>query len=143
MDTRRSACAAPAALLVALVMCAACSREPAALAEADYAAVIPGQWMGTVGDSRERLSLGTDGRFDCDLRSTGFLANTLSQGVAGSVHGAWRIAGRKITLIVTGEKNERVENTVATGTIVSLRPDALVMRSDRGETTTFQRVRAL
>jgi len=72
----------------------------------------------------------------------GFIANTLSQSLTGTVRGKWKISGAILTLSITGTKNERLGNKVASSTIVSFSQDKLVLKSDRGETSPFQRVGA-
>jgi hypothetical protein len=89
------------------------------------------------------MSIDRDGTFVCQLYPTGFIANTLSQGVKGTVHGTWIISGAIINLRITGAKNERLENTNAASTIVAFKKDELVLKSDGGGTSPFQRVRAL
>jgi hypothetical protein len=89
------------------------------------------------------MSLDGDGTFVCELRTTGFIANTLSQGVTGTIRGTWKIAGAIITLNVSGAENETLRNRTTSSTIVAFKQDELVLKSDRGETSSFQRVRAL
>jgi hypothetical protein len=55
----------------------------------------------------------------------------------------WKLTGAVIALNITGETNERVENTTASSAIVSFKQDELVLKSDRGETSTFERVGGL
>jgi len=86
------------------------------------------------------MSIGADGTFVCKLHPTGFLSNTLSQGVTGTVRGTWTITGAVITLTITGEKNEALKNKHASSSIVAFKDDELVLKSDRGETSSFQRV---
>jgi hypothetical protein len=73
----------------------------------------------------------------------GFIANTLSQSVTGTIRGTWKITGAIITLRITSAENEHLRNRIASSMIVALKEDKLVLKSDRGETSTFQRVRAL
>jgi hypothetical protein len=89
------------------------------------------------------MSIDADGTFVCQLYPTGFIANTLSQGVKGTVRGTWEITGAMVTLKITDEKKERLENRAAASTIVAFKKDELVLKSDRGGTSPFQRVRAL
>jgi len=44
-------------------------------------------------------------------------------------------------LKITGEKNERVENKVALSRIISLKKNELVLKSDKGETSRFERIK--
>ena len=46
-----------------------------------------------------------------------------------------------ITLRITSAENEHLKNKIASSTIVALREDELVLKSDRGETSAFQRAR--
>lgn len=120
---------------------ASCANNSSTIPEAEYSTKILGHWQGTVGDVKETMSLGSDGTFVCGLHPMGFLANTLSQGVAGTIRGTWKITGAIITLRITGEKNERLGNRIASSTIVTFKENELVLKSDRGETSSFQRVR--
>jgi hypothetical protein len=102
-----------------------------------------GRWQGTVGDLKETMSIDGDGTFVCQLHPMGFIANTLSQGVTGTIRGTWKITGAMITLRITGAENERLRNRMVSSTIVAFKEDELVLKSDRGETSRFQRVGAL
>jgi hypothetical protein len=74
------------------------------------------------------------------LRPQGFISNTLSQGVTGTIRGTWAINGKTITLKITSAEDERVNNSVTSSTILAFNQDELSMKSDRGETSTFTRV---
>jgi hypothetical protein len=108
----------------------------------EYSTKIVGRWQGTVGDSKETMSIDGDGTFVCQLQPLGFIANTLSQSVAGTIRGTWKITGAIITMSITGAENEPLRNRSASSTIVAFKGDELVLKSDRGETSPFQRVRA-
>ena len=130
--------------LVALEFClASCVNNATPVPEAQYSTEIIGRWQGTVGDLKETMSIDADGTFVCQLYPTGFLANTLSQGVKGTVRGTWKINGTMFTLKITGAKKERLENRVAASTIVAFKKNELVLKSDGGGTSPFQRVCAL
>ena len=120
-----------------------CPRLSRPVSQADYSTKIVGRWQGTVGESRETMSIDRDGTFVCELRSMGFISTMLFPAVTGTVHGTWKITGDMITLNITGEKNERLQNKMASSTIVSFKEDELVLKSDRGDTSRFQRVRRL
>ena len=122
---------------------ASCANKSPPVPEAEYSTKIVGRWQGTVGDLKETMSIDGDGTFVCQLHPMGFIANTLSQGVTGTIRGTWKITGAIITLRITGEENERLGNRIASSTIVTFKEDELVLKSDRGETSPFQRVRAL
>lgn len=127
--------------LVVLGSClGACARHSRPVLEAEYPVKIVGSWQGTVGDLKERIAINGDGTFVCQLRPAGFIANTLSQGVTGTVQGTWTIAGAMITLSVTRTENETLKNTIAVSTIEAFREDELVLKSDRGGTSLFRRV---
>jgi|SRR5580658_6370167 hypothetical protein len=135
---------ATAIAVIVLGFClASCVNNSSTVPEAEYSTTIVGRWQGTVGASKETMSIDRDGTFVCQLYPTGFIANTLSQGVKGTVHGTWIISGAIINLRITGAKNERLENTNAASTIVAFKKDELVLKSDGGGTSPFQRVRAL
>ena len=72
----------------------------------------------------------------------GFIANTLYPSATGTVRGTWKITGAIITLVISGAENERLMNKIASSTIVSFKEDELVLKSDRDETSPFQRVGA-
>jgi hypothetical protein len=135
---------ATAIAVIVLGFCVgSCENNSSTVPESEYSTTIVGRWQGTVGASKETMSIDGDGTFVCQLYPTGFIANTLSQGVKGTVHGTWKISGAIITLRITGAKNERLENTNAASTIVAFKKDEIVLRSDGGGTSPFHRVRAL
>ena len=122
---------------------ASCANNLPPVSEADYATELVGRWQGTVGDLKETMSINADGTFTCQLYPRGFIANTLSQGVTGTIRGTWKIVGAIITLRITGAENEVLVNRIASSTIVAFKQDQLVLKSDRDETSAFQRVRPL
>jgi hypothetical protein len=130
--------------VVVLGFCvASCANDPPPVRQAEYSTKIIGIWQGTVGDLKETMSIDGDGTFVCQLHPRGFIANTLSQGVSGTIRGTWKITGTMITLRITSAENEQLKNKIASSTIVALREDRLVLKSDRGETSAFQRARDL
>ena len=116
-----------------------CTNNSVAIPETEYAAKIIGQWVGTVGDLKESMTLNNDSTFVCHVYPDGFIANTLSQGVEGELNGKWNIKGSTITLHITGEVNENFENKIAVSTIISLKENELVLKSDRGASSSFGR----
>jgi hypothetical protein len=86
------------------------------------------------------MSLDKDGAFVCKLQPTGFIATMIFPAKGGTIRGTWKITGAVIALNITGETNERVENTTASSAIVSFKQDELILKSGRGETSTFLRV---
>ena len=122
---------------------ASCSNNSSIVPEAEYSTNIVGCWQGTVGESKETMTINGDGTFICQLYPTGFIANTLSQGVRGTIRGTWSITGALITLKITGEKNELLENRTTSSKIVSFNNGVLVLKSDLGGTSPFKRVNAL
>ena len=135
---------ARAIAVVVLGFClASCANHSSTVPETEYSTKIVGRWQGAVGDLKETMSIGADGTFVCQLRPLGFIANTLSQCVPGEISGTWKITGAIIDLRITGAKNERLGNRIASSRIVAFKEDKLVLKSDRGETSPFQRVRAL
>jgi hypothetical protein len=133
-----------AIVVVVLGFClASCANNSSTVPEAEYSTKIVGRWQGTVGDVKETMSIDRDGTFVCQLHPMGFIANTLSQGVTGTIRGTWKITGAIITLKITDAKRERLENRIAASTIVAFKKDDLVLKSDRGGTSPFQRVRGL
>ena len=130
-----------AIIAVVLGFClASCANNSTPVPEVEYSTNIVGRWQGTVGDNQETMSINGDRTFVCQLHPRGFIANTLSQGVAGEVRGTWKITGAVITLRITGAKNERLRNRIASSTIVAFKKDELVLKADNGETSPFQRV---
>ena len=117
---------------------AACSADTP-VAEADYPAKLVGEWIGTVGDTKETMTFNADGTFEAWVRPTGFISNTLGQGVTGTIRGTWTIAGKVVTLNVDSAEHERVVNRVTTSTIESFKSNELVVRSSIGTVTTFTR----
>ena len=120
-----------------------CAKNSPPVPEAEYATQIVGHWRGTVGDLKETMSINGDGTFVCQLHPMGFMANTLSQGVAGTIRGTWKITGAIITLKITSAENETLMNRITSSTIVSFKKYALVLKSDHCETSIFERVSAL
>jgi hypothetical protein len=110
------------------------------VAESAYPTKIVGVWEGTVGESRETMALDKDGAFVCKLQPTGFIATMIFPTKAGTVRGTWKITGAVITLHVTGETNERVEDAATSSAIVSFKENEVVLKSDRGQTSAFERV---
>jgi hypothetical protein len=128
---------------VGLALClASCTNNEEPVSPAQYSTKIVGNWQGTVGNSKETMQINSDGTFVCQLHQTGFLANTLSQTVPGKVGGTWNISGVVIILKITGEKHEHLLDRTATSTIESFKADELILKSDRGETSTFRRMDA-
>jgi hypothetical protein len=126
--------------VVVLGLClASCANNSPPVPEAEYSEKIVGLWQGTVGDDKETMSINVDGTFVCKLYPMGFIANTLSQSVPGTIRGTWNITGPIITLEITGVKNEDPENRIASSTIVAFKQDELVLKSNRGEISTFLR----
>ena len=133
-----------AIIIVVLGFCiASCENISQPVMEVEYSAKIVGQWQGTVGNLKETMSINIDSTFVCKVHRMGFIANTLSQSLTGTVRGKWKISGAILTLNITDAKNERLGNKVASSTIVSFSEDKLVLKSDRGETSPFQRVGSL
>ena len=118
---------------------AACSPDGAAVAEADYPTKIVGNWQGQVAGENETISFGADGEFISLVRFGGFINMTLGQGVAGKIRGTWAITGNSMTLNISSSEPERVLNRAATARIETLKPNALVVKSSTGITSTFIR----
>jgi hypothetical protein len=128
-------------LFVVIGIClASCAERATPVALAEYSTSIVGHWQGKVGDLKETMTIAGDGTFVCRIHPMGFLANTLSQSVPGQVSGTWNINGAIITLKITGEKHEHLGNRITSSTIESFKDDELTLKSDRGETSSFQRV---
>ncbi|MGB6222016.1 hypothetical protein [Haloferula sp.] len=131
--------------LLALTLIAgisACTKvQP--VAEADYASEIVGDWMGAVGDMKESISFSADDSFVAKLRPQGFISNTLSEGVTGTIRGTWEISGSTITMQITSSEDERLENSSTSSTILSFSKEELSLKSDRGEVSTFNRTTSL
>jgi len=130
-----------------VILCAffllSCGQKSPPVAVTDYAAKIVGRWEGAVGDAKEVMSLNKNGQFVCKVLPTGFIANTLSQGVTGTIRGTWTIAGAMISLKITGAENETVANRATSSSIVALNENTLVLKSEGGGTSSFQRASAL
>jgi hypothetical protein len=130
-------------LLLALALGVSSCTPAKPVAEMEYSAKIVGNWLGTVGNMKESITFSGGGTFIAQLRPQGFISNTLSQGVTGTIRGTWAINGRTITLKITSAEDERVNNSVTSSTILAFNQDELSMKSDRGETSTFTRVTSL
>jgi hypothetical protein len=129
-------------LLLALAFASSCTPAKP-VEEADYGVKILGNWLGTVGNMKESITFNGDGSFIAQLRPQGFISNTLSQGVTGTIRGTWAINGKTITLKITSAEDERVKNSVTSSTILAFNQDELSMKNDRGETSTFTRAMSL
>ena len=130
-------------LLLALAFGISACTPAEPVAEAEYGAKIVGNWLGTVGDLKESMTFSADGSFIAQVRPQGFISNTLSQAVTGTINGTWAINGKNITLKITHAEDERVKNSVTSSTILAFNQDELTMKSDQGETSTFLRVASL
>ncbi len=128
----------PGMLLASLLM--SCSPSGTAVPQADYPTRIVGGWQGTVGDISETITFNADGKFVSEVRPRGFISNTLGQGVTGTVRGTWQITGNAITLSVTSAQDARLGDTATKSTIEKFDPNELVVKSNRGETSTFRRL---
>ena len=128
-------------LTLALGICSCTPAEP--VPEAEYGAKIVGNWLGTAGDMKESITFSADGGFIAQLRPQGFISNTLSQGAIGAVLGTWAINGKNITLKITSSEDERVKNRVTSSIIQAFSQDDLLIKSERGETSTFLREASL
>jgi len=117
-----------------------CAPDGAAIDEAQYAAKIVGDWQGTVADVNETISFSADGRFMSRVRRRGFISNTLGQGTTGTIRGTWTIKGNVISLNIDSAEDANVVNKTATSTIEMFKRNELVVRSSRGETSTFMRM---
>lgn len=120
-----------------------CVNNSRSVPEADYSTKIAGRWFGTVGELKETMSIDSNGTFVCQLHPTGFIGRTFSPTVTGTVRGTWKITGAIITLRITGAEDKRFGNKITSSAIVTFREDELVLKSDRGETSSFRRVRVL
>ena len=120
-----------------------CPKQSRPISQADYSKTIVGNWQGTVGNATETMSVKSDGTFVCQLQPTGFIGTMLFPKRPGSIRGTWNIAGAVITLTITGEKDERVLNNIASSTIVSFKKNELILKTDRGDTSTFLRALTL
>jgi len=129
-------------LLLALLALglSSCERDGAAIAESQYAAELVGEWQGTVGKTKETISFRADGTFTSLVRPMGFISNTLDQGTTGTIQGTWTVQGKVITLIIDSAEDERLLNRTTTSRIMTFKRNELVVKSARGETSTFVRV---
>jgi len=92
---------------------------------------------------KESITFNGDGSFIAQLRLQGFISNTLSQGVTGTIRGTWAINGKTITLKITSAEDERVKNSVTSSTILAFNQDEFSIKSERGETSMFTRAISL
>ena len=144
VDLMKSNCTPLVRLIAVAVLgfcLASCANKSPTVPEAEYSTRIVGHWQGTVGNVKETMSIDGDGTFVCQINPLGFLANTLSQSLPGKVSGTWNITGAIITLKITGEKHEHLGDWITASTIESFKADELVLKSDRGGTSPFRRVR--
>jgi hypothetical protein len=128
-------------LALALGVSACTPAKP--VAEAEYSAKIVGNWLGTVGDMKESITFGADGSFVAQLRPKGFISDTLSQGVTGTIRGTWAINGKTIILKITSAEDVRVKNGMTSSTILAFNQEALSLKNDAGTTSMFTRALSL
>jgi hypothetical protein len=128
-------------LVLALGVSACTPAKP--VAEAEYSAKIVGNWLGTVGDMKESITFSADGSFIAQLRPQGFISNTLSQGVTGTIRGTWAINGKTIILKITSAEDEHVKNGVTSSTILAFNQEELSLENDVGRTSMFTRALSL
>ena len=143
MKTNCKSWAKAIAVVVFGLCLASCTSNSSTVPEAEYSMKIVGSWQGAVGNLKETMSIAGDGTFVCQLQPMGFIAQTFSPSVTGTVRGTWKIAGAFITLRISDEKNEHLRNNIASSTIVAFTEDKLTLKSNHGETSPFQRVRPL
>ena len=128
-------------LALALDVSACTPAKP--VAEAEYSAKIVGNWIGTVGDMKESITFSADGGFVAQLHPKGFISDTLSQGVTGTIRGTWAINGKTIILTITSAEDVRVKNSVTSSTILAFNEKELSLKNDVGKTSTFTRTLSL
>jgi hypothetical protein len=85
--------------------------------------------MGTVGDMKESITFSADGSFIARLRPRGFISNTLSQGVTGTIRGTWAINGKTIILKITRAEDVRVKNGVTASSILAFNQEKLSLKN--------------
>jgi hypothetical protein len=83
---------------------------------------------------------GRDVEARLQVTQRGFISSTLGQGATGRIRGTWAINGRIITLKVSDAEDVRFSSGTITGTIESFKPKELVVKNERGDTSTFGRV---
>lgn len=141
ISNRRLARVADAIRMVALLtFLLSCSPAGTPVPQADYATRIVGGWQGTVADVSETITFNADGKFVSEVRPRGFISNTLGQGVTGTVRGTWQISGNTITLTVTSARDARLADAATRSTIEKFEPDEIVVKSDKGDRSTFRRL---
>ncbi|MGA9177627.1 MAG: hypothetical protein WBZ05_10310 [Desulfobacterales bacterium] len=92
-----------------------------------------------MGGIKESITFSGDGSYNAQLHPQGFISNTLSQGVTGTISGSWAINGRTITLQITSAEDLRVKNRATSSTILTFNQDEISLKSDQGATSTFTR----
>ncbi len=110
------------------------------VAEALYPTAIVGAWQGSVGGEKETITFNAGGAFSAQVRERGFISNTLSQGVTGTIQGTWAMAGKTITLTITSAEDARAQNGATSSTIEAMSQNEMSLRSEAGETSVFLRV---
>ena len=115
-----------------------CGGKSPAVPEAAYSTEIVGAWRGSVRNLSESMVINADGTFICHLQKTGFIADMLYPAQPGTVSGTWSLTGSVMTMAITGARNERLANGMASSTIVGFRKNEIVPKS-RGNTSSFFR----
>jgi hypothetical protein len=129
--------------LLALALGVSSCTPAKPVAEADYSAKIVGKWIGTVGDMKESVTFTADGSFVAQLHPKGFISDTLSQGVTGTIRGTWAVNGKTIILKITGAEDVHVKNSVTSSNILAFNENELSLKNDLGKTSTFTRALSL
>ena len=120
-----------------------CANPPTPVAKSDYAKNLIGTWQGEVDNLRETMTLSGDGSFLCRLTPTGFINVMIFPAKSGQISGTWQNNGSRLTLQITGQKNEQFSNRMASSTIVTFTTNQLVLNADRGGVSSFRRIPAL
>ncbi len=105
--------------------------------ENEFSQAIVGEWLGTVGNMKESIKFKNDGTYIATLHPSGFLYNTIPDGITGTVSGTWSITGQIITLKITDTEKENVINTETKSTILEFYKGEIILKDEKGEKTTF------
>ena len=130
-------------VIVLGLLLVSCSVDSRSVSVPEYSKKIVGNWEGTLGELKETMTIDADGTFVCQLHPRGFIAETLSQSETTTIRGTWGISGAVLTLTMTNTGNEPLKNIATLNTIVSLKADELVLKSDSDVTSAFHRLKAI
>ncbi len=130
--------------LITFFISYSCQPTATKVVEKDYPTAIIGHWQESPGDYyKEYIRFDKDESFVSQLRSGGFIGNTISQGIDGNATGNWKIENNRLTLNITKADAEELLNKAGTYTIISFTTNEIKLEDSHGKTSTFVRLHGM